>query len=91
MTAQEAADVLEACFNLLWPRPLRKDCLEALAVLRDAAQDCEKLREALRPLAHPYSYGEPIDVKHTDIEIDCCVSITYDDVARARAALGERT
>ena len=50
MTAQEAADVLEACFNLHRPRrPLRKDCLEALAVLRDAAENAEAERdEALR-------------------------------------------
>lgn len=45
-----------------------------------------ELEEALRPLAHPFAFGEPMEWRG-ELEIDCCVSITFDDVLRARAAL----
>jgi hypothetical protein len=51
-----------------------------------------RLREALTPFRDPFAFGEPRwgEVRE-DIEIDCCVSITYGDVLRLRAALGEDT
>lgn len=56
--------------------------------------EIEQLREALRPFANPFAHGEPDEKwfggKFAELEIDCCVTITYADVARARAALGRK-
>lgn len=68
--------------------PLR----EALA---DEAEGClgvllAEWARALRALADPFAHGEPPNWNMPDMEIDCCVKITYEDVLLARALLEGR-
>ena len=48
-----------------------------------------ELEKALAPLVSPFAYGEP-SKWNDDAEIDCCVTITYGDVARARHAMEKK-
>jgi hypothetical protein len=59
------------------------------AELCKAEEENLRLKTALLPLVFPFAHGEPPEKhKHSYLEIDCCVSITYADVYRAREALG---
>lgn len=54
----------------------------------DFEVESQRLQEALLPFANPYLYGDPAEGKYRDEDaIDCCVTITYGDVRRARSVL----
>jgi hypothetical protein len=59
--------------------------LDEIERLQAELTAAEKVVEAARPFLNPYAYGEP-KVKHSDLEIDCCVTITYANVERLREA-----
>jgi hypothetical protein len=62
------------------------------AVTMTAAENLEarvaELEAALKPLAYPFPGAfDDIDDENPEMEIDCCVNITFADVRRARTLL----
>lgn len=64
---------------------------DGLDLVDEALPALERIQWAVELLANPFAYGEPSDEawKHPELEIDCCVKITYADVLRARELLNE--